>query len=270
MLAALFTLLVSGCADAGQNGIDSRAVQFEKLPFRVVTIHLSKSRLELFWRNPDTGDAFGDVAGLEAWGRQHGRELLFATNAGIYDSARAPLGLYVEDGKALVPLNTTHGNPRHGNFSLLPNGVFSIDKSGHARIRTTREWKKSHGQPRMATQSGPMLVIDGKLNPQFKADSTSVKWRSGVCVRGDGAVVFGISQAPVNFHTFARLFRDKLGCSDALYLDGTLSQFFVDGELYGPPAFMVKPWAGMFGVFAPGDEAPKPREDGAAGATTPS
>ncbi len=259
----LTTLLVSGCSHAGRHGVEDQAVQFDKLPFRVVRVHLDQARLELFWRNPDTGTAYGDIDNLAQWGEKHGRKLLFATNAGIYDSARAPLGLFVENGRTLVPLNTTHGNPRHGNFSLLPNGVFSIDRHGRAAIRTTRDWERSHGRTRLATQSGPMLVIDGKLNPQFKADSTSVKWRSGICVRGGSEVVFAISQAPVNFHTFARLFRDGLGCRNALYLDGTLSQFYVDGEHYGPPSFMVKPWAGMFGVFDNGD-APAAHEPASA------
>jgi uncharacterized protein YigE (DUF2233 family) len=41
-----------------------------------------------------------------------------------------------------------------------------------------------------------------------------------------------------------------LGCRDALYLDGTISQFYVDGEGYaGAPTFMVKPYAGIFAVF---------------------
>ncbi len=247
--------MLAACRPAG-HGVQSRAVQFDKLPFRIVTIDLRKAPLALYWRNPDTRQPFRDIATLKRWGEKHGRTLLFAANAGIYDSRHAPLGLYVEDGKVLVPLNTAHGDPRRGNFSLLPNGVFSIDARGHARVQTTEAWKRQHAAPRWATQSGPMLVIDGRINPHFQAGSTSLKWRSGVCVDASGKVRFAISQAPVNFHTFARLFRDRLGCRNALYLDGTLSQFYADGEQYGPPAFMVKPWAGMFGVLVPAEDAP--------------
>lgn len=250
-LAVLLTaMLLTACGQA-DHGVQSRAMQFDKLPFRIVSIDTRKAPLALYWRNPETRQPFGDIDTLKQWGAQHDRTLLFAANAGIYDSHRAPLGLYVEDGKTLVPLNTAHGNPKHGNFSLLPNGVFSMDADGHAEVQTTKAWEKNQHSPRWATQSGPMLVIDGQINPHFEADSTSLKWRSGVCARSPTRVVFAISQAPVNFHTFARLFRDKLGCRDALYLDGTLSQFYADGELYGPPGFMVKPWAGMFAVFVP-------------------
>lgn len=256
-LAAALTAvaLLGACAHTGHDDPDigSRTIQFDKLPFRVVDINLDKAQLALYWRTPDTHQPFGSIATLRQWGKQHGRKLRFAANAGIYDSHREPLGLYVENGKTLVPLNTAHGDPSKGNFSLLPNGVFAIDKHGRASVSTTQAFKNQHADPQWATQSGPMLVIDGHINPHFKVQSDSVKWRSGVCAQTPTHVVFAISEAPVNFHTFARLFRDKLGCRDALYLDGTLSQFFVNGEYYGSPSFMVKPYAGMFGVFAKDD-----------------
>ncbi len=248
-------LLVFVCTTVYGSGVDSRTVTFANLPFEVASIHLDQARLRLFWRNPDTGEPFADVSTLEAWGRRHGQRLLFATNAGIYDTRHEPLGLFVEDGRTLVPLNTAHGDPTQGNFSLLPNGVFAIDQSGHASVTTTREWQQAQRTPRLATQSGPMLVIDGKLNPHFIPDSTSIKWRSGVCTPDGNNVLFVVSRAPVNFHTFARLFRDRLGCRDALYLDGTLSQLYVDGSYFGPPRFMVRPWAGIFAVFVPAGSA---------------
>lgn len=253
-LAAVTLLTACGHETHPDPGLSSRTIHFDKLPFRVVDINLDKVQLALYWRNPDTHKPFSNIATLKRWGRRHGRKLQFAANAGIYDSHREPLGLYVENGKALVPLNTAHGDPSKGNFSLLPNGVFAIDAHGHASVRTTHAFENDHAQPQWATQSGPMLVINGHVNPHFKAQSDSVKWRSGVCARTPTHVVFAISEAPVNFDTFARLFRDKLGCRNALYLDGTLSQFFVNGAYYGPPSFMVKPYAGMFGVFTKEDD----------------
>ncbi|HET7266931.1 MAG TPA: phosphodiester glycosidase family protein [Oleiagrimonas sp.] len=249
-LAAAALLSACGGSIHADHGVRNRNVRFDKLPFRVVNIDLARANLALYWHKPGTHEPFGSIDALKQWGRQHGRRLLFAANAGIYDSKRAPLGLYVEDGKTVVPLNTAHGDPTEGNFSLLPNGVFAINAQGKASVQTTKAFKHHRNDTRWATQSGPMLVIDGKLNPHFKPNSDSLKWRSGVCARTPTHVVLAISEAPVNFDTFARLFRDKLGCRDALYLDGTLSQFFVAGEYYGPPSFMVKPYAGMFAVFA--------------------
>jgi uncharacterized protein YigE (DUF2233 family) len=242
--------LPAACAQA-QHGIASHDVVFDNVHFRVVGIDLARADLGLHWRDPATGKPFASIHALQQWGVSHGRQLLFAANAGIYDAHGEPLGLYVENGRAVKPLNTAHGDPSEGNFSLLPNGVFAIDANGHATVETTADFAAAHARPSLATQSGPMLVIDGRINPQFDADSDSTKWRSGVCARKPDEAVFVVSTAPVNFHTFAQLFRDKLGCRNALYLDGTLSQIYVDGDYYGAPAFMVKPYAGIFAVFAP-------------------
>jgi uncharacterized protein YigE (DUF2233 family) len=246
-------LVLAGVAACGgqARALDSGELAFEGQNYRVVHIDLKREQLGLYWRDPQDGRPFGSIESLRQWGEAHGRQLLFATNAGIYDRNFSPLGLYVEDGKTLVPLNLAHGNPTSGNFSLLPNGVFAIYPDGHAAVRTSAAFKAEGKVAQQATQSGPMLLIDGKLNEQFIDDSSSLKWRSGVCARSPHEVVFAVSEAPVNFHTFGRLFRDKLGCRDALYLDGSISQFYIDGAGYaGAPAFMVKPYAGIFAVFS--------------------
>jgi len=250
-LAALIAVVLPAACTQGSHGISSHDVAFDNIHYRVVTVDTAKADLGLHWRDPATGKPFASIHALQQWGAAHGRRLLFAANAGIYDAQGEPLGLYVENGKALKPLNTAHGDPAAGNFSLLPNGVFAIDGNGHASVQTTTGFAAMHAQPRWATQSGPMLVIDGKVNPNFDAGSDSTKWRSGVCATRPDEVLFAVSTAPVNFHEFARLFRDKLGCRNALFLDGTLSQIYVDGDYYGAPAFMVKPYAGMFAVFVP-------------------
>ena len=76
-----------------------------------------------------------------------------------------------------------------------------------------------------ATQSGPMLVIDGALHPRFLPGSDSLKVRNGVGVSADGRVHFAISEGRVRFHDFGTLFRDVLDAPDALFLDGTISAF---------------------------------------------
>ncbi|QAU23492.1 hypothetical protein EO087_05440 [Dyella sp. M7H15-1] len=231
--------------------MESRTVNFQGQDFTVVRLDLHRESLSLHWKNPDNSQPFGDIQTLREWGAANGKRLMFAANAGIYDAAFSPLGLYVENGKTLVPLNLFRGNPAAGNFSIQPNGVFAIYQDGHAAVRTSTQFKTDGKPVDWATQSGPMLVIDGQINHQFVGDSNSNKWRSGVCAHGPYQVVFAVSESPVNFHTFASLFRDKLGCRDALYLDGTISQFYIDGTGYtGAPTFMVKPYAGIFAVFA--------------------
>lgn len=253
-LALLASAILPGACAQAPHGITSHDVVLDNVHFRVVSIDLDKAELGLHWRDPATGEPFASIPALQAWGSAHGKQLLFAANAGIYDARGMPLGMYVEDGKTIRPLNTVHGDPEAGNFSLLPNGVFAIDASGRASVQTTAAFAAAHIEPRVATQSGPMLVVDGRINPGFVADSDSLKWRSGVCAPNPHTAVFVVSAGPVNFHTFAVLFKVKLGCRNALYLDGTLSQIYVDDEFYGAPAFMVKPYAGIFAVFAPAPE----------------
>ena len=154
-----------------------------------------------------------------------GQRLLFATNAGMYHRDRSPVGLYVEDGTELAPLVTRAGP---GNFGMLPNGVFSVRTDGTFHVDATPDYDGT--DTRHATQSGPMLVIAGQLHPRFLLGSTSLKVRNGVGVRPDGTALFAKSESPLNFHSFARLFRDELGTPDALYLDGTISRIHIHGE----------------------------------------
>jgi len=73
---------------------------------------------------------------------------------------------------------------------------------------------------KFATQSGPMLVIDGAIHPAFIVDSNDRKPRNGVGVSSQTEVHFVITKGRVNFYEFARFVRDGLGCRNALYLDG--------------------------------------------------
>lgn len=249
MLALALALLLGGCMRQAQ-ALDSSEPEFLGQRFRIVQIDLKRDALSLYWRNPATDRAFGSIDALQQWGARRNKRLLFAANAGIYDRKFAPLGLHVENGKTLVPLNLAHGDPAQGNFSLRPNGVFAIYDNSRAAVRTTAEFKADGKNAQAATQSGPMLVIDGTINPSFVDDSSSLKWRSGVCAKSPTDVVFAVSETPVNFYTFARLFRDRIGCRNALYLDGSISQFYLDGAGYaGAPSLTLKPYAGIFAVF---------------------
>jgi uncharacterized protein YigE (DUF2233 family) len=163
---------------------------------------------------------------LEARTRRAGQRVVWAMNAGMYHADRSPVGLLVSDSKERSAPNTRRGK---GNFFLLPNGVFEVSDRGGAAVRTTSEWQDDASawrQPKEATQSGPMLVIDGELHPGFERDSPSRLIRNGIGVVADsGMVVMAISDTRVNFHEFAALMRD-LGCANALYLDGNVSSVF--------------------------------------------
>jgi uncharacterized protein YigE (DUF2233 family) len=108
---------------------------------------------------------------------------------------------------------------------LLPNGVFCIRSFGFS-VFESNVYAQLSSICDYATQSGPMLVIDGALHPKFLADSTSRYVRNGVGVDENGNAFFAISDSRVTFHEFARLFRDVLGTPNALYLDGSISRLY--------------------------------------------
>jgi uncharacterized protein YigE (DUF2233 family) len=145
-------------------------------------------------------------------------------NAGMYDDRGAPIGVLVARGAALHPLDTGDGS---GNFYLQPNGVFSVDRDGAVHVEPTRAYAARHAESVWATQSGPMLVIDGALHPAIADDGPSRKVRNGVGARDAHTALFVISDTPVSFGRLARLFRDELRCHDALFLDGVVSNAWI-------------------------------------------
>lgn len=154
---------------------------------------------------------------------------VLAMNAGMYDAELNAIGLLVEDGRQLKALNQRDGP---GNFHLKPNGVFGVDRAGRARVVVSAD--AAGADYAYATQSGPMLVIDGRLHPAFQPDGPSRYRRNGVGVRADGTVILAISRGMVSFGAFARLFRDGLDCPDALFLDGAISALASpDGPIVG-------------------------------------
>ena len=147
----------------------------------------------------------------------------FAMNAGMFDEEGQPIGLAIAEARELRSLNRrTNGG---GNFHMQPNGVFLVRNGGRAEVVTTAAFTPSP-DIRLATQSGPMLVIDGQVGPRFDADGQSRYVRNGVGVDGQGVPVFAISDHPVSFGKFARLFAGPLGCRNALYLDGSVSSLW--------------------------------------------
>lgn len=203
---------------AAADGPSCRRVVFEDTP-HVVCEARAGDDVRLFWRGPDGALLGGFGAVNRALGAED-RRLAFAMNGGMYHADRRPVGLYVEDGREAAPLVEGASG---GNFGLLPNGVLCL--AGTFSIRTTPEHAAERPACRHATQSGPMLVIDGALHPRFIPGSDSRFVRNGAGVSADGRTLWlAISGEPVSFDHFARLFRDGLGARDALYLDGKVSR----------------------------------------------
>lgn len=201
--------------------VDFNAVEYAGKRYTVCRVDIRKERLQLFLRD-GRGEAFQEFNRLAPWLESRGQKLVFAMNAGMFHSDFSPVGLFVAEGNQAFPLNAAEGK---GNFFLKPNGVFAVTPAG-AMVVEPSLWPTVQGPVQLATQSGPLLVAQGKIHPAFNAGSQSRLFRNGVGVPSPGTAIFVISASTVNFHEFATFFRDFLHCPDALYLDGTISSLY--------------------------------------------
>jgi prepilin-type processing-associated H-X9-DG protein len=210
---------LAGCAKTGATAeaaqFACRVETFEESRFTVCDP--GKGNLELIAAGRDE-PAVRRLADLDANLGPKAGTVAFAMNAGMYDDDGRPIGLAIVEGRQKHAINRRKGG---GNFHLMPNGVFQVRKNGRAEIVTSDKWRASPDF-RFATQSGPMLVIDGKLHPAFEHDGMSRNVRNGVGVTS-GKALFVISDDPVSFGKFARFFRDRLKARNALFFDGSVS-----------------------------------------------
>jgi uncharacterized protein YigE (DUF2233 family) len=179
-----------------------------------------KQDIQLYWRD-DKGTILQSIQNLKDYLGSKGKKLVFAMNGGMFMTNNAPLGLFIQQQRLVTGLNTASGE---GNFYLKPNGVFYITTANKAVICTSSDFVNSN--VRYATQSGPMLVIDGEIHPAFKKGSANLNIRNGVGILPDNRIVFAMSKEEVNFYDFALFFKN-LGCKNALYLDGFVSRMYL-------------------------------------------
>ncbi|MBD0865977.1 MAG: phosphodiester glycosidase family protein [Rhodobacteraceae bacterium] len=237
-LAALLCLCATTTA-----AVTCRDIDFDKTPYTICEATAAEDiRLFLYNKN---GMPLGHFGNVNAQLAATDETLVFGMNAGMYHDNRAPVGLYLDNGTWEMRLVTSAGP---GNFGLVPNGVFCIRDTRSDVIETLRFTRETMPCT-YATQSGPMLVIDGRLHPRFLPKSTSRYIRNGVGTSTDGQrLVFAISRGPVNFHSFGRLFRDYLKLPNALYFDGNISRLYAPDIGRSDPGVRMGP---IVGIVAP-------------------
>jgi uncharacterized protein YigE (DUF2233 family) len=232
----LFFFLLSLAA-----GLRAETIDHGGASFWIYGVDPKAVKIELFL--PEKAGEPNTFPKLEAQLAAKGRRLVFAMNSGIYEGNFRPTGLHVSDGVEITPLNLkdfvkrTPEEPVH-NFFLKPNGVFFLRRDGSAAVVESARYATLGETPVLATQSGPLLVEGGRIHPVLQPASTSKRYRNGVGVTKEGQVVFACSvlepdKGMSNLYRFAELFRDRLACTDALYLDGDISYIHLRG-LTGP------------------------------------
>ncbi|HEX8311031.1 MAG TPA: phosphodiester glycosidase family protein [Chthoniobacteraceae bacterium] len=202
---------------------ETRAVEFSTSEINgqkvtICRVNMKEEKLELFLED-EAGRPLKSFDGINQWLAKRGQKLAFGMNAGMYHGNLAPVGLFVNEGRELTPLNLAND---HGNFFMKPNGVFAVTTAG-AHVVESSQYPRLGEKVLLATQSGPLLVLDGKIHPKFKPGSEFRLSRNGVGVPSPDVALFAIIETPVNLYDFAVFFRDVLRCPNALYFDGTVS-----------------------------------------------
>jgi uncharacterized protein YigE (DUF2233 family) len=232
------------CPAYAVEGLEVSCLTSRRATYIVLRVDLRAALVKVLWKNR-AGVPYGS---LDKAYRQVGGDLLALTNAGIYSGDHTPEGLHVEGGETLSPLNLNGGE---GNFYSKPNGVFYVADGG-AGIVESEKFNSLSGRAgvREATQSGPLLVIDGEVNRDLKPDSQSLYVRNGIGVKSPGEVYVVISEGEVSLYDFASVFKEQLHCREALYLDGCVSQTYLPARgVYVPEQRRCdKELVGLLGV----------------------
>jgi uncharacterized protein YigE (DUF2233 family) len=214
----LFTFFLTGLffQIVSAQGSDDRFVTYSVNP--------KTTSVQLYWKD-EHGKILGSLQNLKTFVEQKGTELVFAMNGGMYKSDQSAQGLFIQNKIVLAPLDTTSGK---GNFYLKPNGIFYITSDSTPHICTTDNFLND-GKIKYATQSGPMLLIDGEIHPAFIEGSKNLNIRNGVGILPDNSVVFVMSRKEINFYDFASFFK-SMNCKYALYLDGFVSRAYLSAQ----------------------------------------
>lgn len=211
--------------NAGEVGIAKRIVDEKGNRFNVFIADLGKNPLKIYYEGK-SGEHLGTFERVQKYVEASGEELIFATNGGMFSANGAPVGLLIVNSKEITPLNLQNGSD--GNFFLKPNGVFGLtNKDAFVMESSLFEKWPEKGKTVFATQSGPMLVINGSVHPKFNPTSSNVNIRSGVGIINSTQVAFAISEDNVNLFDFAMMFKKEFKCKNALYLDGFISRMYL-------------------------------------------
>ncbi|WP_299213298.1 phosphodiester glycosidase family protein [uncultured Aquimarina sp.] len=222
-------LVIISFTSLKESNIENKFISYE--------INLKYQNLRFYWKN-DNDKNYGNFQNLKSELQKNNQELIFAMNGGMYNKDLSPQGLYIENSIIKSKIDTLKNG--YGNFYLQPNGIFYITKDNKPAIHTTTSFKND-GNIKYATQSGPMLLIDGRIHPKFNLGSPNIHIRNGVGILPNGNLLFAMSKEKINFYDFASYFKDN-GCKNALYLDGFVSRTYL-------PSANWEQLEGNFGVI---------------------
>ena len=165
----------------------------------VFRIHLKNNQFELL----SAKNLSLPLAGVDQFSKKYPRAI--AINGGFFDNQNRPLGLRITHSKLTNPFKP-----------ISWWGIFQI-RDHVASIRSSHNFSLDK-QVDFAIQSGPRLIIDGKI-PHLKQGLAE---RSALGITPTGEVIILVTEnAALSTNTLAQLMKaPPLNCQDALNLDG--------------------------------------------------
>lgn len=224
-ILVLFLVINFACSQTNDSGTDDRNTIIQDDRLLTYEIDVKTSELKFYYKN-EKNENFRNHKRLRSSLEKNNKELIFAVNGGMYNKDLSPQGLYIEDGKIINKLSIQKEG--YGNFYLQPNGVFYIDQDRTAGVVTTDRFNRI-ATIKYATQSGPMLVIEGKIHAKFRKGSKNLHIRNGVGLLPNGNLLFVMSKEKINFYDLAEYFKNN-NCKNALYLDGFVSRTYLPSK----------------------------------------
>ena len=167
-----------------------RSKSFDDAEYTVCRFDPAEADMRIYWRNAD-GRPYGTFAALAADLADQGLRLDFGMNGGMYRDDLSPVGLLIENSVEVKALNTAGVAPDVRpvpNFYKKPNGVFVIGKNAAATLSTER-YIRDHPAAEFATQSGPMLLVDGRIHPAFIVGSSDLNRRIGSALQAERSLL---------------------------------------------------------------------------------
>ncbi len=144
------------------------------------------------------------LTGLDAKTMSQKSGALIAINGGFFTPEHAPLGLRIQNNKEINKIKWT--NWWH---------IFQM-KAAKPAVITKQEFQMAP-DIEMAIESGPRLLMNGQITAQLKQGAAE---RSAICTTMDEKIIIAATElAPMSLGEFAA-FMKKIGCNDALNLDG--------------------------------------------------
>lgn len=191
-----------------ESGLNYRSITYNQsktnhVPYTLHVFKIDPGKFDFkpLWATPDRYQSIRKMV--------ENSEAVLGVNSNFFDENGKPLGLIVSDGQTLHPFKDISW---WGIFYFIRNQPHLIHSS---------QWKMDE-KISYAVQTGPRLVVNGKVSSQLKPNQSQ---KTAIGFNKAGDVILAMTLYPMEIHDLAKMMaraeaKGGLGCIEALNLDG--------------------------------------------------